>query len=57
MTHFIACLQADVKSRELSSWLEQRRTQRAESRRLAEVRLLTFTVLCCAVLFFYVDIE
>lgn len=27
---------ADVKARDLSSWLEQRRTQRADSRRLAE---------------------
>ena len=29
-------LQADIKARDLSSWLEQRRNQRANSRRLAE---------------------
>lgn len=28
--------QGEIKSRELSSWLEQRRTQRADSRRNAE---------------------
>ena len=31
-------MQGEQKQKELSSWLEERRCQRAESRRLAEVR-------------------
>lgn len=33
---FVTTKQAEVKARDLSSWLEQRRTHRADSRRLAE---------------------